>query len=225
VKRQFPIPSDFDSFDPDSEDETGDSEDRHAVKRHHAPGHDTDSDEEAEEQCQALVYPCFAELAPYLEAENTAEMLKNTPLRTQCRVAVSVRNCLREAIESQECTRHFDEDDEQVLRLISFMGGIIRFVCEDRLDDFETHQACFRAAKFDHDVEECRITNFDETDKCNPSRFTACTDAAIDGTIECGPGAKELMHDFIREILSYIPECEVPGMKFMKKVMMKRWIK
>jgi len=221
-KRQFPWPD----SQPDSDLS---DEDLHAVKRHHEPGHDdsdhidTDSAPSDDQVCQAKLIPCFENLYPYLVAENTAEVLKNTPLRTQCRLAQDTRDCLREAIESEECVAEFDEDDEQMLRLLSFMSGIITFVCEDNLEEFEKHETCLRALKVDQGVEECRIQNVDD-DKCNPDRFIACTDKSIDAAPECDADsdeAKELVNAFIRHILSYVPECEVPGMKLVMKVMMK----
>jgi hypothetical protein len=185
---------------------------------------DADDDDEpsSSQQCQELVYPCFEELAPYFSASNTEEVLRNTPLRTQCRTAVSVRNCIREAIESPTCSSHFGEGDKDILQFLGFIGGIIEFVCEDKLDEFERQQTCLRAAKFDANVEECRVENL-QADKCNPARFVTCTNQAIDATPECAPGtdaareAKELVAEFVQVLISFVPECEVPGMKMLLK--------
>jgi len=194
---------------------------RHAVKR------DYDSDSEVAEleedvQCANLLRPCFIELYPYLYAEDTAETLRAIPIREQCRVITSVRDCLRRAKESQACSSQFTEQDEEMLQFVRFMSGVVKFVCEDRLDDFEKHENCFRSAKFDQDVEECRSENF-EGSRCNPDRFVACTNRALDNTPACDAdaGAKDLLRDFIHETISLVPECEVPGLKMLKKLHMK----
>jgi len=224
-KRHHVPGHDDSSHDDDDDDDDVDSQ----AKRHHVPGHDDsshddddddDSQSNLEEQCQQLLLPCFVELSPYLSADNTAEVLRNRTLRVQCQAAISIRNCFRTAIESQACSSKFSEDDADVLRFLSMMAGIIKFVCEDRLDEFETHEQCLRDTKFDESVEECRHENFDRT-KCEPNKFITCTDKAIDATPTCGNGAKQLVEDFIREILSYVPQCKVPGMRLFNKLRMK----
>jgi len=216
------VPALFDSSD-DDDDDSDDSWNKQS-KRHHVPGHDDDDDDDSqgnlEEQCQQLLLPCFVELSPYLSADNTAEVLRNRTLRVQCQAAISIRNCFRTAIESQACSSKFSEDDADVLRFLSMMAGIIKFVCEDRLDEFETHEQCLRDTKFDESVEECRHENFDRT-KCEPDKFITCTDKAIEATPTCGDGAEQLVEDFIREILSYVPQCQVPGMRLFNKLRMK----
>jgi len=213
--------------EPESDDISPDSpEQLHAVKRHHESGHDvSDHDDSApsdRQVCEARFIPCASLMAPYLASENTAEVLRNTPLGTQCSLAVDIRDCLREAIESQECTAEFDEDDERMLKLLSLFSGVITFVCEDNLEEFEKHETCLRSLMFDQGVEECRVANL-EDDRCNPNKFIACTDKSIDAAPECATdteGAKELVNAFITEFLTYVPECEVPGMKFIEKVML-----
>jgi len=214
---------------------------RYAVKRHHKPGHeDSDSDQSpedhkvrrdhdteselsagsSEEHCEDLIYPCIDRVSPYLYASKTAEIMTNTTLRIQCENLISIRDCFRDAVESQTCTSQFDEDDKAVLQFLSFMGGIITFVCEDKLDEFEEHEKCFQEADFDQALEQCRIDNFSGS-KCSPERFTDCTDRAIDDTPECEDGAesaKQLIDEFIREVLSYIPECKAPGIELLKKL-------
>jgi hypothetical protein len=176
-------------------------------------------DLEDDKQCGKLLRPCFMELYPYISAEDTAEMLRSIPIREQCRVITSVRDCFRRAKKSQSCRSQFTKQ-EWIDQFIRFMSGVIKFVCEDRLDDFEEHENCFRSAKFDQDVEECRSENF-EGSQCNPDRFVACTNRALDATPSCDAGAKDLARDFIHETISLVPECEVPGLKMLTKLHMK----
>jgi len=216
---------------------------RYAEKRHHVPGHDSDSDQSpedhvtkkvrrdhdteselsagsSEEHCEDLLYPCIDRVSPYLYASNTAELMRNTSLRTQCDNLISIRDCFRDAIENQICSSQFDDDDKAVLQFLSFMTGMITFVCEERLEEFEQHETCFQEANFDEALEECRIENMSGS-KCRPDRFTACTDKAIDATPECQSGAdeaKQLIDEFIQEVLSYIPECKAPGLDTLMKL-------
>jgi len=98
------------------------------------------------------------------------------------------------------------------------MSGVIQFVCEDRLDDFERHEQCFKSTIFDQDLEECR-TNFEQI-ACQDreNALIACSSAAITASPSCDQGARDLLADFIREVFKYAPDCEVPGMHMLQKL-------
>jgi len=162
----------------------------------------------------------MVELSPFMASGGTAEVLRNKSLRAQCQTLVTIRNCFRTATQSPACSSKFAQHDADVRGFLTMMEGLTKFICVDRLDEFETHEQCLRDTKFDEDVEECREQHFDRT-KCEPELLIACTDTAIAASPSCGPGAEQLVEDFIHKLLSYLPQCQVPGMRLFNKLLMK----
>jgi len=208
INNILPDPEKRDLDDDDDDDDDSDSDD--------------DASQSLEQQCQNLLIPCLLEVAPYAGPQGQEE-LKRLPVREQCQKIVSARNCFRTAVEHPSCANSVDDSDaEKVLKLLSFMNGVISYVCEDKLTEFETHEQCLKAVDFDKDIPECRQINQPTSrPTCPRESIITCTNKVIADTPQCAAGAQELIAGFVRKISSYIPQCQVPGLKYFNKLVKK----
>jgi len=218
--------SESDDNDTEDEDEGETPEEfiKDTVKRHHTSEHDGDDDNESddndtededegetpeERECGQELAPCFELLSPYLIAAQTSETLKNVDFRTQCHNLNEISSCFSAAIKTSACERSISEDDnvQEFLEGLDVIDKLINYICVQKIDDFEQHESCFRDVRLSQGVEECRKTNVNPL-KCDATDFIQCTNDAIDAQSACDAGAKEVAADFIREVLSFVPECQ-----------------
>jgi len=95
------------------------------------------------------------------------------------------------------------------------MDDAVEFVCDERIDEFEQYDACFRGLKLDQEVEKCRKGQLNALN-CDTTDFLECTYAAIDAAPNCDAGAKEFVGEIASKIVSYVPECQ--GFKFLNNL-------
>jgi len=207
---------------------------RFAVKRHHEPGHlddddhdddndgseddDNEAEEIAEERCENLLIPCFELIAPYITAGQTSELLHNTRLRTHCTNFLEITRCFKEVINGPVCANQLEDEAKEFFQGLRAIDEVVEFVCDEKIDEFEQHETCFRGLKLDEDVEKCRKGKINAI-KCDTTDFLECTNNAIDASPNCEDGAKELVEEFVTKLVSFTPECQ--GFKFLNKLRMK----
>jgi len=171
-----------------------------------------------QQQCVQLLTTCSFALTPYFM---DYKKLLHQPIGHKCQNAETIRNCIITSLESMSCMRTFAVDNEmtrQSSKTLQVLNDIYTYVCEEHLDEIENYAECFRDVNFN--VEECSKERFESIAYCDPNVYIECTDAAIDNTPTCAqvPEAKERLADVIRITFNHFEECQVPGMKLLKKL-------
>ena len=176
---------------------------------------DSSDEDQFDQQCLMEIMSCGRHVQQYQSHDPTevASKLRQAGLRAVCGDTTKATECALQVLLQDKC-KGMPEDARRMF-LKSF--DVINFICVNRINDIENHWECLFNVAIDQKLGDCQ--NMDSgLSQCDISGFMRCVDGTFSSSNLCKPGAKELVRDVMKKVISIFPHC--PDQKIVHRAVM-----
>jgi len=147
--------------------------------------------------------------------QNVQTFIRSYTMAEHCENVRAIYDCAKTAALGPNCGPVIPPE---IRSLFPIAEDMLQFICIERIQDFEENFDCLSSFNPEQMevIPQCKALQSLGPTTCQVSTFTDCTDALVDSNQQCSGNAKQLLRDYVRRILSHIPQCQ--GLHTLKEL-------